>query len=161
MQSKWDNRFMRLAEMVASWSKDPSTKVGAVIVDAHRRILSTGYNGFPAGADDSQELYRNREYKYANIVHAEVNALGYLPKDSPGLQLATLYSTFPPCPDCAGKILDSGIGRVVALPIQLRLNDLKWYEHWSGVQDETARRFREAGVEFVLLTRFRVPAHGG
>jgi dCMP deaminase len=69
MREKWDCRFLEMAELVGSWSKDPSTKVGAVIVDKDRRIVSTGYNGFPQGIADRSELLNDREKKYKLIVH--------------------------------------------------------------------------------------------
>jgi dCMP deaminase len=72
--NKWDERFVRIAQEVASWSKDPGTKVGAVLVN-DKRILATGYNGFPSGISDSLERYMEREVKLAYTVHAEVNAL--------------------------------------------------------------------------------------
>src|SRR3990172_2103187 len=70
----WDSRFLRLAEFVAQWSKDPNTKVGAVIVDGTHRIVSLGFNGFPRGVDDDERL-RNRELKLKLMVHAEMNAI--------------------------------------------------------------------------------------
>ena len=71
---KWNMRFLEMAKMVGSWSKDPSTKVGAVIVDDNRRVVSLGYNGFPKGVADNNRL-EDRNEKYKMIVHAERNAL--------------------------------------------------------------------------------------
>jgi dCMP deaminase len=73
-QVKWDRRFLLLAKEVSRWSKDPSTRVGAVITDDLGRVLSTGFNGFPRGVLDAEERYLNRDEKYKFIVHAEVNA---------------------------------------------------------------------------------------
>ena len=64
MSDKWDLRFIELAHHISSWSKDPSTKVGCVVVGADREIRSTGFNGFPRGIDDSLERLQNREEKY-------------------------------------------------------------------------------------------------
>ncbi|NJK88105.1 MAG: CMP deaminase, partial [Myxococcales bacterium] len=75
MSKKWDLRFIELAKHVASWSKDPSTQCGCVIVDSSRRILSTGYNGFPAGVTDVYERLHDREVKYRLVAHSEVNAI--------------------------------------------------------------------------------------
>src|SRR5690348_10005783 len=72
---KWDKRFLELAQLVAGWSKDPSTKTGAVIVSPERTIVAVGYNGFPKLMDDAPELYANREVKYSRIVHCEMNAV--------------------------------------------------------------------------------------
>ena len=71
---RWDMRFLEMAQLVASWSKDPSTKVGATIVDDDRRVISVGYNGFPKGVADNKRL-EDRDEKYKMIVHAERNAL--------------------------------------------------------------------------------------
>lgn len=108
--SKWDDRFLSLANLVSSWSKDPSTKVGAVIVNDNNQVLSTGYNGFPRGLDDSMEKYSDRPYKYAHVIHAEHNAIlhcGHSMKD------ATIYVTHQPCPHCAGIISSVGIKNVI------------------------------------------------
>lgn len=109
---KWDQRFLDLAKHVSSWSKDPSTKVGAVITDRDNRIVSIGYNGFPKGINDDLEKLNNREIKYKYIIHAERNSLLFANKPTEG---CTLY-TFPfmPCPVCAGMIIQAGIKRVVS-----------------------------------------------
>lgn len=109
---KWDLRFLGLAHTVAKWSKDPSTQVGCVIVDEARRIISTGYNGFPRGVLDLEELYNNRDEKYPRVVHAEANAILFAKQP---LQGATLYCTFTPCPTCTGYIIQSGVKRVVVV----------------------------------------------
>jgi dCMP deaminase len=72
--NKWDKNFLELAKTVSTFSKDPSTQVGAVIVDDDKRVISIGYNGFPKGVRDDHRL-DNRELKYEMIVHAEANAL--------------------------------------------------------------------------------------
>ena len=71
---KWDRRFMEMARLVASWSKDPSSKVGAVITRG-KFVVSVGFNGFPQGVVDSEERLTNRELKYPMILHAEINAI--------------------------------------------------------------------------------------
>lgn len=107
----WDRRFMALAQQIATWSKDPSTKVGAVIVDAHRRIVSMGYNGFPRGVEDLPERLNDRAQKYPRIVHAEPNAILNATRSVKG---CTLYVTpFAPCSECAKLIIQAGIKRVV------------------------------------------------
>ena len=75
MDNKWDGRFVELASHIAKWSKDPSTKCGAVIVRSDKTIASVGYNGFPRGLDDSGKLYDNRSVKYDRVIHAEMNAI--------------------------------------------------------------------------------------
>src|SRR6056300_417538 len=73
--NKWDQRFMQMAQMVSTWSKDPSSKIGAVAVNDEKRILATGYNGFPRGIADTEERLNNRDEKYPRIIHAEMNVL--------------------------------------------------------------------------------------
>lgn len=72
--TEWDERYLKMAELVASWSKDPSSKIGAVIV-RNNRVVATGCNGFPTGVLDEEERWENRELKYELVVHAEQNAL--------------------------------------------------------------------------------------
>ena len=69
----WDLRFLDMSQLISSWSKDPSTQVGAVIVDSNNRVVSVGYNGFPQGISDDYRL-DNRETKYKMILPAECNA---------------------------------------------------------------------------------------
>ena len=110
--TNWDNRFLDMAKLVSTWSKDPSTKVGAVIVDSSHRLISVGYNGFPQHITDNERLL-DREKKYDIIVHAEVNAILFANKKVNG---CTLYTwPFQPCPRCAGLIIQSGISRVVSV----------------------------------------------
>jgi len=90
--SKWDARFMGLGRHVAGWSKDPSTKVGAVIVNDRLQVVGMGYNGFPRGTSDSGALYEDRERKYLRVVHAEVNAVLNATQSCMG---ATVYVTHP------------------------------------------------------------------
>ena len=73
--NKWDQRFMDLAQLVSTWSKDPSTKTGAVLVSPDKKDVILGFNGFPSRMSDAPELYANREVKYSRVVHCEVNAV--------------------------------------------------------------------------------------
>ena len=108
----WDKRFIDVANMVATWSKDPGTKCGAVLV-SERRIIATGYNGFPQGIEDHNSRYVNRETKLALTVHAEVNAILNAAKNGAKTENATLYITWPPCVRCATAIIQAGVTRVV------------------------------------------------
>ncbi len=110
--SHWDRRFLRIAEEVRTWSKDPGTTVGCVLVK-DRRILATGYNGFPANLSDSLPLYQNRDYKLAVVVHAEKNALFNAAKNGANTQSCTAYVTFPPCSQCAAALIQAGVSLVV------------------------------------------------
>lgn len=113
----WDEYFMGVALLASQRSKDPSTQVGACIIDADKRILSTGYNGFPQGcSDDSFPWNRDEslgETKYQYVVHAELNAI----LNASGKQLAgsTLYVCLFPCNECAKSIIQSGVREVVYL----------------------------------------------
>ena len=79
---KWIQRYFKIAEQVSSWSKDPSSKIGAIIVGDKGQIISQGYNGFPRGVIDSEDRYNQRETKYKLVVHAEMNAIlnAFLPE---------------------------------------------------------------------------------
>lgn len=106
----WDRRFLQLAELISSWSKDPSTKVGAVITNGNK-IISLGYNGFPSKIEDDSRLL-NREEKYKIIIHAERNAILFA---NQSLDNCTIYTyPFMPCSSCASLIIQSGINRVVS-----------------------------------------------
>lgn len=115
MLDKWDVRFLKLAEYIASWSRDPSKKVGAVIVDDKKRIVSLGFNGFPRGVDDDHRL-NDQTLKNEIVIHAEINAILFANKDVQG---CTMYVwPIPPCSRCAAQIIQTGIARVVAPYIQ-------------------------------------------
>ena len=126
---------MDMAELISSWSKDPSTQVGAVVVDEDRRIVSLGYNGFPFGISDDKRL-DNREIKYKMIVHAECNALLFCSEPPVG---CTIYTyPFMPCPKCAGMIIQTGITRVVSYQSH---ND-RWEDDFAISRG----MFKEAGI---------------
>ena len=107
---KWDGRFMSLAHHVAGWSKDPSSKVGAVLVNDKRQVIGLGYNGFPRGVDDDPGLYADRPTKYRRVVHAEVNAVLNATAATDG---ATAYVTHPCCSQCMALLIQAGVKRVV------------------------------------------------
>lgn len=110
---KWDKRFLDMAALIGSWSKDPSTKVGAVLVK-DKRIISTGYNGLPASIEDDPKILNDRREKYRYIIHAEENALLQCSAHGISSAGATLYvSPLPPCAGCMRLIIQSGIKRIV------------------------------------------------
>lgn len=104
-----NQRYMSLAREVASWSKDPSTKVGAVIL-LEDKVLGLGPNGFARGVNDSPEAFADRESKLGKVIHAEVNAI--LNAGVP-VKGAAIYTTSMCCPACAALIIQVGIVRVV------------------------------------------------
>lgn len=140
--SKWDKRFLDLSRTVSEWSKDPSTQVGAVIVDENKRIVSTGFNGLPMGVGDIVERLRDRDLKLKIIIHAEENAILFSRRDVSGM---TIYVyPLPPCSNCASKIIQAGITRVVAPRVE---KHSKWFE---SVEISRAI-FQEAGVMVDLI----------
>ena len=114
----WDEYFMGVSLLAAERSKDPSTQVGACIVDGTNRILSTGYNGFPYGCSDdafpwAREGASPSETKYPFVVHAELNAI--LNAGGRPLAGARIYVGLFPCNECAKAIIQAGIREVVYL----------------------------------------------
>lgn len=109
----WDRRFLDVARLISTWSKDPSTQVGCVVVGPHREIRSTGFNGLPRGLADTEERLTNREVKYPLIVHAEENAVAQGARIGQSLIGCTAYGTSPPCARCARLLIQAGITRVV------------------------------------------------
>ena len=133
IDTKWDNRFMRLAKEIASWSKDPSSKIGAVIVNSDRRILATGYNGFPKGIQDTEERLNDREEKYPRIVHAEMNALMNALYSGISLRDSIIYVYgLPVCPECTKAIISSGIKRIVMSPDPY-VHITTWSDKWNSI----------------------------
>lgn len=137
MQSNWDKRFIEACQLIAGWSKDPSTKVSAVIADKKNRVLGVGYNGFPRGVADD-ERYNDKETKYKHVVHAEANAIL---NSTASIEGATLYVyPLPPCTECTKLIIQSGIGRVV-INTPEDINP-RWKDEWIT----SCEMLTEAGV---------------
>ena len=109
---KWDIRFVELAQHLAGWSKDPSTKVGCVVVGPDREIRSTGFNGFPRGIEDTIERLADREQKYPLICHAEENAIMHAARIGVALKGCSAYVTWPPCTRCARSLIQAGVQEV-------------------------------------------------
>lgn len=138
MSRIWDERYGALAETVASWSKDPSTKVGAVVVRSDNTVASVGYNGFPRGVSDSPDRYEDREQKYALTVHAELNAILNSKEDLYGHRI---YITHPPCSQCAAAIIQSGIKEVA-----YKKPDQDLLSRWGASIDRAIGILKEANV---------------
>lgn len=145
---KWDHRYLDLARHVGGWSKDPSTKVGAVLVRPNNSVASTGYNGFPPGHDDSPELYADREYKYRHVVHAEINALNFYGQRAEGF---TLYTSFPCCSACMEAAGKAGVAVVVSYVLPCEGRDEEWIARWK----EELRRAREVAECYGIRQHFR------
>lgn len=140
--TKWHFRFLSLAKFVSGWSKDPSTKVGAVLVRDSVKIVSLGFNGFPQRMPDLEENLFNREEKYSRVVHGEINAILFA---GVSVQGCTLYTyPFMPCDRCAVQIIQAGIVRVV---VSRASEDAK--KRWAESFAKTQRYFVECEVELV------------
>ena len=136
--TKWQKRFFDMAYLVASWSKDPSSQIGAVIVDSQNRVISTGFNGLPVGVKDTDERLGDRATKYKMILHAEENAIMFAKQNLNG---CSIYVTkMPPCAHCAALIIQSGI-KYVYVP------DTEIPERWRESTVLTRQMFKEAGVK--------------
>lgn len=140
--NKWDDRFLKLAELVSTWSKDPSSKVGAVIVDNKNRVISLGFNGLPRGVEDTEERLNTRELKYDIIVHAEANAIYTSPQSVEGCKIYVY--PYLPCSRCAGAIIQSGIKSVIVPKREIP-------ERWKANFELSKTILFEAGVSVLEL----------
>ena len=140
-RNKWDLRFVELARHISFWSKDPSTQVGAVIVDRRNRVISMGYNGFPRGIKDTPERLNDREVKYSMVVHGEINALLFATQPLEGTTL--FLWPFLSCSKCTAIIINAGIKRVVA--------PLSFNPRWEKSIELSQALYHEAGVQVVLI----------
>ena len=113
MSAKLDRRFLVLAAHIATWSKDPSTMVGCVVVGSDREIRSTGFNGFPRGISDDNDSLQDRSKKYPLICHAEENASMHAARIGMTLKGCVAYVTWPPCSRCARSLIQSGVREVI------------------------------------------------
>ena len=144
---KWDMRFMDMAQMISTWSKDPSSKIGAVVVNDEKRIIATGYNGFPRGIEDSEERLNDRDQKYPRIIHAEMNALMNALYNGVSVKDCTLYVYgLPVCPACTKCVIQAGIKRVV-IPTA-KSNKGEWEKVWL---EQSLPMFEESSVQVTDL----------
>lgn len=112
----WHRRFIQMAGLIAQWSKDPSTKVGAILVNPETRtVVATGYNGLPRGVEDRSERMDVRPVKYLWTEHAERNAIFNAARNGHATEGCILYMNFEPCPcaDCARALIQAGIVEIV------------------------------------------------
>jgi len=137
MRPGFDEWALGLAMAVSLRSRDPSTKVGAVIIRQDKTIASMGYNGFPRNMEDKPEWWETKEEKYARVIHAEMNALLNCKESVKGM---TLYITHPPCENCAKHVAAAGIERVV-----FRVNE-EINKRWNTKKSEEI--FCDCGVLF-------------
>jgi dCMP deaminase len=141
MKPHWHTRFLKLAEHISTWSRDPNRKVGAVIVRPDKTVASMGFNGFPRGVDDTPERYQDRDLKNEMVVHAEMNSILHAREPLHGM---TLYVwPFHPCARCAAAIIQSGITHVVTVPWETT--------NWGETIRVARAMFDEAGVKITVF----------
>ena len=140
MNRKWDIRHLRLcANEIASWSKDASTKVGALIVRDGKFPVSWGYNGPARLMPDEHAFFSDREKKLAMTLHAEQNAILNARQALTG---CTLYATRPPCSNCAAQIVQTGLARVVWIR-----PDEAFAARWAASLELAEWQFNHAGIQ--------------
>jgi dCMP deaminase len=148
--ARWDAFFMEMAYLVASKSKDRSTKVGAIAVGEGHNMLSMGYNGFVRYCDDDDDSRHERPEKYFWTAHAELNVICNAARNGTTLLDAVMYTTSHPCVDCARAIVQSGFKEVV---IPSKEDDPFWENgRWGEWADNFAKAreiFKEANVRVI------------
>jgi dCMP deaminase len=144
--NKWDKRWSDMAELVASWSEDRSTKVGAVIVDSRNNLISIGWNGFPRGIKDLGKRHE-RPMKYAVTEHAERNAIFNVSAKGDSTMGCSMYCLWFPCCDCARAIIQSGIKKLFC-----ERPDFD-HERWGNQFVTSHEMLEESGVEVIFYDR--------
>lgn len=137
--NKWDVRFLDMAKLVSSWSKDISTKCGAVVVRPDKTIASIGFNGFPKRMTDKEEFLVNRKEKLSRIVHAEMNSILHL-KERPERYFLYTYP-LPPCDRCIVHMIQAGITYFIAPKLPEHLED-----RWGESVEKTKLYLKECGL---------------
>ena len=141
----WGNRYTCLAKEISTWSKDPSTQVGAVVIGNNGEVLSQGYNGFPRGIKDTAARLKDRERKYNLVVHAEMNAIYNAGLNGVSLKGSTLYVYgLPVCNECAKGIIQVGIDKVIAT------RPVDYNEKWDDSIKDAKALFKEAEVDYII-----------
>lgn len=149
-KNKWDIRYMELAKYVSQWSKDPSTKVGAILVNHHYHSEFVGFNGFARGVKDSAERLNDRETKYQFVVHAEVNCILKAGSAARGASLYVWPSFAIPniCNECAKVAVQAGINELVGyLPDPNNPRAARWGQSISIAK----MMFDEAGIHYRVV----------
>lgn len=147
---KWDERFLSMAQLISKWSKDPRTKVGAVIVRPDRTVASLGYNGFPRGIEDHNHRLDDPETKNSLVVHAEMNAILHSSESLKGYTIYCWVPTFysPTCDRCAASIIQAGIVRVVGYRAA---DDNATAARRASIDIKAAKMYEEVGIKVDLL----------
>lgn len=141
----WGDRYIHLAKEISTWSKDPSTQVGAVVIGNNGEVLSQGYNGFPRGIKDTPQRLKVREKKYNLVVHAEMNAIYNASLNGVSLKGSTLYVYgLPICNECAKGVIQVGIDKVIAT------RPADYNKEWDESIKDAKALFKEAEVEYII-----------
>jgi dCMP deaminase len=156
----WDQYFMTMAYLVSMKSKDPSTRVGSVIVGEDNEIRATGYNGLPRGIADKKSRYEDREYKLLAINHAEENAILHCALNGVSTRGCTLYSQWMPCSRCAKSIIQSGIKEVVYDANYPGNHQHNMSEEWKKSMAISQELFAEAGIAMRALKESLIDIKG-
>ena len=144
LDTKWKKRFLKLSKEISTWSKDPSTKVGALIISEDRNIISTGYNGFPRDIEDTEERLNNRETKYKFILHAEMNCILNALYNGRSVKDCILFvHGLPPCSECTKSIIQAGVKKVIT--------DSKATDNWKESLKLSLEMLKEANVEIEFI----------
>ena len=134
-QRRWDEYFMKIAETVAEKSKDPSSKMGCVIVDQNKRVVSLGYNGMIQGADESKMTLKERPMKYYFAIHSEMNAVLFAHQDLSG---CTIYNRVATCENCLKYCLQAGITRFVYKELRVRSHSTDPKKSMTNIETDEA-----------------------
>ena len=141
----WKLKYMELAKTIASWSKDPSTQVGAICVGEIGQVLSQGYNGFPRGVLDLPEKLQDRTEKYKHTVHAEMNCIYHACRTGVSLKGSSMFVYgLPICHECAKAIIQVGIRKVY-------FNQQSEKENWKVSCNFSLELFKQCGVEYETI----------
>ncbi len=134
-QTEWDEYFMNIAEAVAAKSKDPSSKMGCVIVDKNKRVVSLGYNGMIQGSDESKMTLSERPMKYYFAIHSEMNAVIFAHQDLTG---CTLYNRVATCENCLKYCLQAGIKRFVYRELRVHSHSTDPKKSMTNIETDEA-----------------------
>ena len=141
----WGDRYINLAKEISTWSKDPSTQVGAVVIGNNGEVLSQGYNGFPRSIKDTPQRLKDRGKKYNLVVHAEMNAIYNASLNGVSLKGSTLYVYgLPICNECAKGVIQVGIDKVIAT------RPADYNKEWDESIKDAKALFKEAEVEYII-----------
>lgn len=141
----WDEYFMTMAYLVSTKSRDPSTRVGAIIVGPDNEVRATGYNGLPRGAQETPERYHDREFKYLAENHAEENAILHCARIGVSSKGCKIYTPWIPCCRCTKAILQAGLVEVI-YDSKFPGNSLEYQHDWKKSIEISRELLSEAGV---------------